>query len=91
LTSWRHGALVETLRHKIEDIETLKRKLTQSKANLVALLKEIEARPDGIDCATNARRVLSQLQRGKIKKPALAAGDVRLLDKVSRRRPVRAR
>jgi DNA-binding transcriptional MerR regulator len=87
LASWKHGALVETLRRKIQDIETLQKRLAESKKNIVKLLGEIEGKPDDVDCATNARRVLLQLQQGKFEKPQLAARDVRLLSKIKKRRP----
>lgn len=89
LAHWEHDKLIDTLRRKVKEIEALQARLAGSKAQLVALIKEIEARPDGIDCAANAQRVLSQMQRGKLKKPRLASGDVKLLGKVSRRRTSR--
>lgn len=61
LTRWDHDSLVYTLREKIRDIEVLQQQLTESKAHLVQVLAEIEAKPDDMDCATNAGRVLSQL------------------------------
>ena len=54
-----------------------------------ALSHTDEAKPDDIDCATNARRVLSHILGQEIKKPAMAAGDVKLL-KTSRRRIAKA-
>ena len=90
LEQWEHGSLIEALRRKVEEIGALEARLAQSKAHLVALLAEIEAKPGEIDCAANARRVLSRMQHGEIGSPAMAAGDLRLLGKASRRRPVGA-
>lgn len=90
LTQWEHDALIKALRRKVEDIEALEARLAQSKAQLVALIAEIEAKPEGIDCAANARRVLSRMLDGEMKRPAMAAGDVKLLGKTKRRRSVRA-
>lgn len=91
IEQWEHGALIEALHRKVADIEALQTRLAQSKAHLIALIKEIETKPEDIDCAANARRVLSNMQSGEMKRPAMAAGDVRLLGKkVSRRAPVRA-
>jgi DNA-binding transcriptional MerR regulator len=84
LANWKHDALVETLRRKVQDIGTLQKKLADSKRNLVKLLGEIEGKPDDMDCATNARRVLSQLRQGKIEAPQLAARESRLLGKVKK-------
>jgi len=86
LANWKHGTLVATLRAKIADVKALQRKLAQNKKSLVKLLGEIEAKPDGMDCATNARRVLTQLQKGQIEKPKLAAREVRLLGQAKQRR-----
>lgn len=89
LTKWKHDTLVATLRSKIADVEALQAKLAQSKRSLLKLLSEIEAKPDGMDCSTNARRVLAQLRHGQIEKPKLAARHVRLLGKTKRQRASR--
>lgn len=85
LAQWKHGSLIETLRGKVQDIEALEMRLAQSKAHLVALLAEIEAKPEEIDCATNAKRVLSRMRSGEVKTPTLPAGDVTTLRKAKRR------
>lgn len=85
-----HGALVETLRHKVADIDALQARLAQSKAQLIAVIADIEAKPDDIDCAENARRVLSRMLHGEIARPTMAADDVKRLDKASRRRAAAA-
>jgi len=85
LEQWEHDALLDALRSKVRDIEALEARLAQSKGQLLALLAEIEARPEDIDCAANARRVLSRLQLGEMDSPTLAAGDVKALGKANRR------
>ncbi|OAJ51547.1 MerR family transcriptional regulator [Paraburkholderia ginsengiterrae] len=90
LAQWQHGSLVDTLRSKVQDIEALEMRLAQSKAHLVALLAEIEAKPAEIDCATNAKRVLSRLRSGELESPVLATSDVTTLRKATRRRPARS-
>lgn len=62
LASWEHGTLLETLRRKVQDIEALQAQLAQSKAHLVELMAQIEAKPEDMDCAANARRWLSEMQ-----------------------------
>lgn len=91
LDRWDHGSLVEALRGKIADIEALEVRLAQSKAQLVALLQDIEAKPDDIDCATNARRVLSRVLGKDVEAPTLEMDDTKLLGKTSRRRTAGAR
>jgi DNA-binding transcriptional MerR regulator len=81
MTRWDHDALLETIRRKVADIEAMEVRLTRSKAYLVALVHEIEARPDNIDCAANARRVLSKLLDGTLGSAAMEGGDVKVLDK----------
>lgn len=90
LDQWDHAALIEALRRKVIDIEALETRLKQSKKQLVALIKDIEAKPDDMDCATNTRRVLSRVLDGKTESPTMSAGDTSLLGKTGRRRVARA-
>ncbi|MBB6343336.1 DNA-binding transcriptional MerR regulator [Pseudomonas fluvialis] len=71
LSQWQHGTLLDTLQGKVRDIEALERQLGESKRHLLSLIAEIESKPDDIDCATNARRVLSGLHLGEQSMPAL--------------------
>jgi DNA-binding transcriptional MerR regulator len=64
LAQWEHGKLLDTLQAKVKDIEALEQRLAQSKAHLLALIDEIESKPDDIDCATNAKRVQSKMNLG---------------------------
>ena len=75
LGQWDHDALIETLRSKVNDIDALQRRLKQSKAQLLALIGDIEERPDDIDCATNARRVMSNMFRKEVKRPTMTGTD----------------
>lgn len=65
LEHWDHGALMKTLRDKVAEIGRLMERLAGTRARLVGLIGEIEDRPDDIDCAANARRVLSSLFDGR--------------------------
>lgn len=62
LANWEHGTVLDTLRRKVQDIEALQAQLAQSKAHLVELMAQIEAKPQDMDCAANARRVLSEMR-----------------------------
>lgn len=86
LGDWRHDALIEALHRKVADIEALQARLAKSKAQLIALIADIEAKPDDIDCAANARRVLSNILDKETAGPALEAGDVKLIGKAGPRR-----
>jgi DNA-binding transcriptional MerR regulator len=85
MAQWGHGALVETLRAKVQEIEAMEMRLAQSKSHLVALLAEIDAKPDDMDCSDNAKRVLSRIRAGQVKAPALVPADVTTLRKAKRR------
>ena len=62
LGQWQHDALLTALTAKVTDIEKLQARLAQTKAHLLALIADIEARPEEIDCAANAERVLSRVR-----------------------------
>ncbi|HEP6432364.1 MerR family transcriptional regulator [Burkholderia cenocepacia] len=74
LVQWQRGALLEALRHKVRDIETMQVKLAQNKVHLVSLMAEIEAKPDEIDCSANATRLLSQMQSRELDGAARTKG-----------------
>ena len=62
LAGWEHDTLIDTLRRKVQDIEVLQAQLAQSRAQLLELVAQIEARPADMDCAANARRVLAEMR-----------------------------
>lgn len=69
LSQWEHGKLLDTLQGKVRDIEALEQRLAQSKTHLLALIHEIESKPGDLDCAANAKRVLSKMNLGEINEP----------------------
>lgn len=60
LSQWDHAALVQALRQKLQDIETIQARLQASRNQLLAVLHQVEQKPDDLDCSANARRVLDQ-------------------------------
>lgn len=60
LANWDHQHLLNTLRQKVNDLEEIERKIALNKAKLLEVLTEIEAKPQDMDCQTNAQRVMSQ-------------------------------
>lgn len=62
LTSWQHEELVSMLQKKIQDIEAMEAKLRATKSQLQMLVHRIENKPEGMDCADNAKRVLNELK-----------------------------
>jgi len=92
LGHWEHDALIEALRRKVADIEALEARLAHSKAQLVTLIQDIEAKPGNMDCATNARRVLSHVLGKEIEKPTPVSDDAKPSSgKAKRHRSIRAR
>lgn len=81
LEKWDHAALVATLRRKLADIAALEARLAESKAQLQALLGDIESKPDDMTCADNAKRVLSRMLLG-----SQAAGEALGLPRISGRK-----
>lgn len=66
VTSWQHDELLTTLEQKISDIEALEQKLKATKRQLRALVRRIQDKPEGMDCADNACRVLGvMLDKGR--------------------------
>ena len=53
------------LQQKVTDIEQLQQKLARNKAKLLSVIDTIAAKPDDMDCADNAKRVLSELSFSK--------------------------
>ncbi|MEN2385826.1 MerR family transcriptional regulator [Comamonas sp. A7-5] len=62
LEQWQHDVLLATLHRKLQSIDLMLVQLTQNRADLGELIAQIEARPEDMDCAGNARRVLSQMR-----------------------------
>lgn len=60
LSQWDHHQLLSTLQQKVKELEEIEQKIARNKAKLLAVLNEIEAKPQDMDCAQNAERVMSQ-------------------------------
>ncbi|WP_241293807.1 MerR family transcriptional regulator [Burkholderia stabilis] len=72
---WQCGSLLDALRRKLRDIEALEARLARSKAHVVSLIAGIGAKPDTVDCATNAKRLLSQIEPGSAESAEDPAAD----------------
>ena len=87
---WEHASLLDTLRAKVRDIEALQAQLKQTRAQLLALVAQIEAKPKDMDCAANAQRVLSGMRLGFIDADVPPAGNAKAKSGARRARPARA-
>ncbi|WP_233998003.1 MerR family DNA-binding protein [Pseudoalteromonas sp. T1lg10] len=61
MENWQHDSLLGAIRQKLADIEALQVTLAENKKQLMHILSEIESKPEDMDCADNAKRVLAQL------------------------------
>ncbi|SMB25024.1 Transcriptional regulator [Sterolibacterium denitrificans] len=60
LTSWKHDELIVGLERKIAQIEALEARLAQNRANLQALIEDVRNKPENMDCAENAKRLMKR-------------------------------
>lgn len=60
--SWDHQELLEALKAKVSEIDTLQKRLKENKARLLIAIEGIESRPEGITCADNKKRLMEQLR-----------------------------
>ncbi|MDR3003747.1 MAG: MerR family DNA-binding protein [Acidovorax sp.] len=64
--SWQHGALLESLQRKVQEIERLQERLASNKAQLLVVMESLQHRPADLACEDRPQWVLEQLraQRG---------------------------
>lgn len=65
LAVWDHDLLAETLARKIAEIEAEQARLAASKAHLLTITQAMTSKPDGMDCASNAERIMSLAMLGR--------------------------
>lgn len=61
VVSWDHDRLSAMLEDKLAQIAAQEARLADSKARIMALRQAFSTRPEGMDCAANATRMLSLL------------------------------
>jgi len=54
--------LVAGLSRKVEQIEEMQLHLAQSKAQLLAVIENIQTRPEGMACDANAERLMASFK-----------------------------
>lgn len=59
--AWDRSELLLALRRKVCEIEALENRLLHGKTQLLALMHDVQARPDGRDRVVDAQRVLSRV------------------------------
>jgi DNA-binding transcriptional MerR regulator len=63
MNQWSHDKMLKTLKRKLEDIESLQKRLRKNKAQLRAIIDAVEKKPDDMDCVANAERVITILRK----------------------------
>jgi len=61
----KHEQLLEALWRKVGQIEDMQQHLAQSRAKLLGVIENIQARPDGMGCEANAERVLASFKQAR--------------------------
>jgi hypothetical protein len=63
MNTWAHDKMLDTLKRKVGEIETLQKRLKKNKAQLQAIIDAVENKPDDMDCIANAERVIAILRK----------------------------
>ncbi|WP_354227389.1 MerR family transcriptional regulator [Bradyrhizobium sp. F1.4.3] len=61
--AWHHDELLDALRRKAAEIETLRERLAESLERLHAIIETIETKPEGLSCGDNAKRVMTRFRK----------------------------
>jgi DNA-binding transcriptional MerR regulator len=61
IAGWRHDQLIATLRKKLDDIESMERRLSENKSHIMSLIELIDSKPEGMECKDNAVRVMDSV------------------------------
>ncbi|KQV17889.1 MerR family transcriptional regulator [Pseudomonas sp. Root329] len=62
---FKHDVLLAGLKRKVDQIEEMQLHLAQSKAKLLAVIDDIQAKPEGMGCDANAERVLASFKHSR--------------------------
>jgi len=69
LGTWQEDKLLDVLRKKVADIESLRERLAQSSAQLLGIIETIETSPEGLSCDDNRKRVLNRMPKHRMQRP----------------------
>lgn len=68
---WAHDELLPGLQRKVQEIEAMQARLAANREQLLAIIYEIENKPEGMGCAGNAQRVMEQIREKRTDAGAL--------------------
>ncbi|PJI51182.1 MAG: MerR family transcriptional regulator [Pseudomonas sp.] len=60
-----HGELLAGLRRKVAEIEAMERQLQENRERLLAVIDNIENKPEGMGCEANAERMVAEMRERK--------------------------
>lgn len=87
LSAWNQGELIEGLQRKVAQIDAAQVKLAQNRAHLVALITEIQNKPEDMACVDNARQFLDRVRGDARAAAAPPATDARPRERRARHPP----
>ncbi|WP_066738709.1 MerR family transcriptional regulator [Cupriavidus sp. D384] len=68
--NWQHDELLDALRRKVAEIEDMQQRLQQNKDHLLAVIRNVENRPEDLDCSDRVQWVLDRVrEEGPAAKP----------------------
>lgn len=73
LGTWQEDKLLDLLKKKVADIEALRERLADSKAQLLGIIETIETSPEGLSCDDNRKRVLNRIPKHRTQRPTTRA------------------
>jgi DNA-binding transcriptional MerR regulator len=73
LGTWQEDKLLDVLKKKVADIEALRERLADSKAQLLGIIETIETSPEGLSCDDNRKRVLNRIPKHRTQRPTTRA------------------
>ena len=73
LGTWQEDKLLDVLKKKVADIEALRERLADSKAQLLGIIETIEISPEGLSCDDNRKRVLNRIPKHRTQRPTTRA------------------
>ena len=73
LGTWQEDKLLDVLKKKVADIEALRERLADSKAQLLGIIETIETSPEGLSCDDNKKRVLNRIPKHRTQRPTTRA------------------
>ena len=66
LGTWHQDKLLNVLKKKVADIDALRERLADSRAQLLGIIETIESSPEGLSCDDNRKRVLNRIPKHRM-------------------------